>query len=181
MEAFVSSGGLGSGLGSGLGNLGQMAQSVTQMAQDMSNAFGAGSNGRPQQAQPAVQPAAAQPSTPAPEPVAEVVYVEGYTGEIGCEKPVGAERFERMMERISDAAFADDKVSMAKQILRTNCIVIEQLVEILEEISFDEDQLNLAKFAYDHVYDLENYYEVYSVFSFSSSSDELDDFIESQH
>ena len=86
-----------------------------------------------------------------------------------------------MMERISDAAFADDKVSMAKQILRTNCIVIEQLVEILEEISFDEDQLNLAKFAYDHVYDLENYYEVYGVFSFSSSSDELDDFIESQH
>ena len=82
---------------------------------------------------------------------------------------------------LSDAAFADDKVSMAKQILRTNCIVIEQLVEILEEISFDEDQLNLAKFAYDHVYDLENYYEVYGVFSFSSSSDELDDFIESQH
>ena len=177
MEAFVSSG----GLGSGLGNLGQMAQSVTQMAQDMSNAMGSGSNGWPQQSQPAAQPAAAQPSTPAPEPVAEVVYVEGYTGEIGCEKPVGAERFERMMERISDAAFADDKVSMAKQILRTNCIVIEQLVEILEEISFDEDQLNLAKFAYDHVYDLENYYEVYSVFSFSSSSDELDDFIESQH
>ena len=181
LEAFVSTG----GMGSGLGNLGQMAQSVTQMAQDMSNAMGAGMNGRPQQAQPvaqpATQPAAAQPSTPAPEPVVEVVYVEGYTGEIGCEKPVGAERFERMMERISDAAFADDKVSMAKQILRTNCIVIEQLVEILEEISFDEDQLNLAKFAYDHVYDLENYYEVYGVFSFSSSSDELDDFIESQH
>ena len=177
LEAFVSTG----GMGSGLGNLGQMAQSVTQMAQDMSNAMGAGMNGRPQQSQPAAQPAAAQPSTPAPEPVAEVVYVEGYTGEIGCEKPVGAERFERMMERISDTAFADDKVSMAKQILRTNCIVIEQLVEILEEISFDEDQLNLAKFAYDHVYDLENYYEVYGVFSFSSSSDELDDFIESQH
>ena len=181
LEAFVSTG----GMGSGLGNLGQMAQSVTQMAQDMSNAIGAGSNGWPQQsqpaAQPATQPAAAQPSTPAPEPVVEVVYVEGYTGEIGCEKPVGAERFERMMERISDAAFAEDKVSMAKQILRTNCIIIEQLVEILEEISFDEDQLNLAKFAYDHVYDLENYYEVYGVFSFSSSSDELDDFIESQH
>ena len=181
LEAFVSTG----GMGGGLGNLGQMAQSVTQMAQDMSNAMGAGMNGRPQQAQPVAQPvaqpAAAQPSTPAPEPVVEVVYVEGYTGEIGCEKPVGAERFERMMERVSDAAFADDKVSMAKQILRTNCIVIEQLVEILEEISFDEDQLNLAKFAYDHVYDLENYYEVYGVFSFSSSSDELDDFIESQH
>ncbi|MGB1076269.1 MAG: DUF4476 domain-containing protein [Flavobacteriales bacterium] len=181
LETFVST----SGMGSGAANLGQMAQSVTQMAQDMSNAFGAGSNSRPQQAppaaQPAVQPAAAQPSTLAPEPEVEIVYVEGYTGEIGCEKPVGAERFERMMERISDAAFADDKVSMAKQILRTNCIVIEQLVEILEEISFDDDQLDLAKFAYEHVYDLENYYEVYGVFSFSSSSDELDDFIEGQH
>ena len=61
------------------------------------------------------------------------------------------------------------------------CIVIEQLVEILEEVAFDEGQLDLAKFAYEHVYDLENYYEVYGVFSFSSSSEELDAYIQSQY
>ena len=111
----------------------------------------------------------------------QIVYVEGYSGSIGCETPVGPDRFERMMDRIYDASFSDEKVNIAKQILRTNCIVIEQLVEILEEVAFDEGQLDLAKFAYEHVYDLENYYEVYGVFSFSSSSEELDAYLQSQY
>ena len=51
---------------------------------------------------------------------------------------------------------------------------------MLEEITFDEDQLVLAKFAYEHVYDLENYYKVYDVFSFSSSGEELEEYIESK-
>jgi len=83
--------------------------------------------------------------------------------------------------RIYDASFSDEKVNIAKQILRTNCIVIEQLVEILEEVAFDEGQLDLAKFAYEHVYDLENYYEVYGVFSFNSSSEELDAYLQSHY
>ena len=32
---------------------------------------------------------------------------------------------------------------------------------------------NMDKFAYDHVYDLENYWEVYGVFSFSSSNPQI--------
>ena|GEM_PF-504215 len=127
------------------------------------------------------QPAAVPTPVPAaPEPAApvQVVYVEGYTGRIGCERPVGADRFAGMMETISDAAFSDDKVRIAKQIMRSNCLVIEQLVEILEEITFDEGQLDLAKFAYEHIYDLENYYQVYGVFSFSSSGEELDEYIQ---
>jgi hypothetical protein len=126
-----------------------------------------------QQTQQTQQPPQSQPQ--------QVIYVDGYSGQIGCEIPVGANRFERMMERIYDASFSDEKVSIAKQILRTNCLVISQLVKILEEIAFDEGQLELAKFAYDHVYDLENYFEVYGVFSFSSSSEELDEFIENQY
>ena len=121
------------------------------------------------------------PPPPSQNESVQIVYVEGYSGSIGCEIPVGPDRFERMMDRIYDASFSDEKVNIAKQILRTNCIVIEQLVEILEEVAFDEGQLDLAKFAYEHVYDLENYYEVYGVFSFSSSSEELDAYIQSQY
>lgn len=134
---------------------------------------------QPVQAAPAAAPVQAAPVQPVPEP--EVVYVEGYSGKIGCTNPVDDARFERMMERIADKGFSDEKVAMAKQILRTNCLVISQLVEILEEITFDEGQLELAKFAYDHIYDLENYWEVYGVFSFSSSTEELEEFIESQY
>ena len=109
-----------------------------------------------------------------------VVYVDGYSGKIGCSKPVSPERFKSMMESIDNASFAEDKVRVAKRILKTNCLTIDNLVLILEEISFDEDQLELAKFAYEHVHDLENYYKVYDVFSFSKSGEELEDYIENR-
>lgn len=109
-----------------------------------------------------------------------VVYVDGYSGKIGCSTPVSEDRFKSMMESVDNASFAEDKVRVAKRILKTNCLTIDNLVLILEEISFDEDQLDLAKFAYDHVYDLENYYKVYDVFSFSKSGEELEEYIENR-
>ena len=109
-----------------------------------------------------------------------VVYVEGYSGKIGCSTPASEDRFKSMMESIDNASFAEDKVRVAKRILKTNCLTIDNLVLILEEISFDENQLDLAKFAYDHVYDLENYYKVYDVFSFSKSGEELEEYIENR-
>ena len=109
-----------------------------------------------------------------------IIYVPGYNGNIGCSNPVKEERFEDMMESVEDASFAEDKVRVCKRILKTNCLIIDQLIMMLEEISFDEDQLELAKFAYDHVYDLENYYKVYDVFSFSKSGEELEEYIENR-
>ena len=141
--------------------------------------------GQQHQAQSSISYSSQQTQTVVQPPVQntqpQVVYVVGYSGQIGCEKPVGVDRFERMMERIYDASFSEDKVNLAKQILRTNCLVIEQLLEIMEEVAFDEGQLELAKFAYDHIYDLENYYEVFSVFSFSSSSEDLDEFLQDKY
>ena len=109
-----------------------------------------------------------------------IVYVPGYNGSVGCSQPVSSERFEDMMSSVEDASFAEDKVRVCKRIMKTNCLIIDNLIEMLEEITFDEDQLVLAKFAYDHIYDLENYYKVYDVFSFSSSGEELEEYIENR-
>ena len=108
------------------------------------------------------------------------VYADGYSGKIGCSQPVSSERFKSMMESVNNASFAEDQVRVAKRILKTNCLTIDNLVLILEEISFDEDQLELAKFAYEHVYDLDNYYKVYNVFSFSKSGEELEEYIDNK-
>ena len=113
-------------------------------------------------------------------PQTQIVYVPGYSGSVGCEVPVNSSRFEDMMASVEDASFAEDKVRVCKRILNTNCLTVEHLVMMLEEITFDEDQLVLAKFAYEHVYDLENYYKVYAVFSFSNSGEELEQYIESK-
>ena len=166
-------------------NVGQTSMNVSMNTNAGHMSMGLGQQQQQQQQQPTMSQPAQQPQTavqPPAQPVqTQIVYVEGYSGQIGCEKPVSADRFERMMARIEDASFSDDKVNVAKQILRTNCLVIEQLVAMLEEVAFDEGQLDLAKFAYDHIYDLENYYEVYSVFAFSSSNDELDEFLQGKY
>jgi len=158
-------------------NVDQLGMNVNMNMSDGNLSLGIQDQPEQTAAAPAPVPAAPQ-QAPAPAAPVQVVYVEGYTGRIGCERPVGADRFSGMMGTISDAAFSDDKVRIAKQIMRSNCLVIEQLVEILEEITFDEGQLDLAKFAYEHIYDLENYYQVYGVFSFSSSGEELDAYIQ---
>jgi hypothetical protein len=177
--------------GMGAGGVDQMSINMnvgqTSMNISMNNNSGQLSTGidQQQQAQSSISHSSQQTQTVVQPPVQntqpQVVYVVGYSGQIGCEIPVNADRFKRMMERISDASFSEDKVNLAKQILRSNCLVIEQLLEIMEEVAYDEGQLDLAKFAYDHIYDLENYYEVYSVFSFSSSSEELDEFLQDKY
>jgi len=188
LESFVPM----SPSGMGAGGIDQMSMNMnvgqTSMNVSMNTNAGQMSMGMGQQQQhqqPTMSQPAQQPQTsvqPSAQPVqTQIVYVEGYSGQIGCEKPVSADRFQRMMARIEDASFSDDKVNVAKQILRTNCLVIEQLVAMLEEVAFDEGQLDLAKFAYDHIYDLENYFEVYGVFSFSSSNDELDEFLQNKY
>ena len=117
----------------------------------------------------------------APSATTQVVYVSGYSGKIGCTPPVSAERIEDMANTVEKQSFSDDKVRVTKQIIRTNCITLDQLIVILEKFDWDDGKLEIAKFAYDYVYDLENYYKLYDLFSFSSSGEDLEEFLESKY
>ncbi len=110
--------------------------------------------------------------------VQEVVYVDGYTGEIGCQPPLSQSRFNSMLNTIDDQSFASSKKRIAKQIISNNCMVVGDLVQILELFTFESDKLEMAKFAYQYIYDIENYYEVNNVFDFETSIEELDRFLQ---
>ena len=111
----------------------------------------------------------------------EVIYVSGYSGKIGCTPPINSVRLEDMAKTVKNQTFSDDKVRVTKQIIRSNCITLDQLIVLLNEFDWDDGKLEIAKFAYDYVYDLENYYKVYNLFTFSSSGEELDEFIQSKN
>lgn len=128
-----------------------------------------------EQAAPVEQAAPAQ-NISKPEPV----YVSGYSGVVGCTPPTSSERIESMAKTVENQSFGDDKVRVTKQILRTNCVTLDQLIVILNKFDWDDGKLEIAKFAYDYVYDLENYYKVYDLFSFSSSGEELEEFLNSR-
>lgn len=110
-----------------------------------------------------------------------VVYVPGYEGEIGCVPPVTPERYESMLQAVKNQDFDDNKLRVAKQIIKQNaCLTVNQLVGILKLFDFERNKLELAKFAYHYVYDIENYYKVNNVFDFDSSIKKLDAYIKQQ-
>jgi hypothetical protein len=109
--------------------------------------------------------------------VPDIIYVNGYEGGVGCVPPVSDGKLNRMIASISNQSFEDGKVRVAKQIVRSNFITVEQLLKLLEEFNFDEGKLEVSKFSFDHTYDLDNYFMIYDVFSFSSTGEELEQYI----
>ena len=106
-----------------------------------------------------------------------VVYVPGYNGVVGCTPPVNSQRFNSMLNSIEEQTFSNSKLLVAKQIIRSNCITVNHLVRIAKLFTFDDNKLALAKYAYDYVYDVDNYYKFNSVFDFDKNIRELDNFI----
>ena len=72
----------------------------------------------------------------------EVIYVSGYSGKIGCTPPVNSERLEDMAKTVKNQTFGDDKVRVTKQIVRSNCITLDQLIVLLNEFDWDDGTID---------------------------------------
>lgn len=81
---------------------------------------------------------------------------------------------------IESKSFEDDKLKVAKQITRNNCLSSEQVAQVMGVFTFEDTRVEYAMFAYDYVYDANNYWKVNDAFEFSFSIDELDEYIESK-
>jgi hypothetical protein len=114
-----------------------------------------------------------------PPPPGEIL--PGYSGPVGCPMPMSKDAFERAIESVKEKTFEDSKLTMAKQITGMNCLLSEQVKDLMLLLTFESSRLELAKFAYGHTYDLGNYFIVNDAFNFESSMKELDDFIRNPH
>lgn len=106
-----------------------------------------------------------------------IIYVPGYTGNVGCPMPVNQGEFEGIKRTISSKSFEDSKLTIAKQVVANKCLTCGQVKEIMKLFSFEDSRLDFAKFAYKHTYDIENYYMLNDAFTFESSIDELNEYI----
>lgn len=98
---------------------------------------------------------------------------------VGCINayPMATNNFNSAMSSIRSTSFSDSQLKTAKQVATSNCLSTSQIVQICRIFSFEETKLDFAKFAYDHCTDPNNYFKVNEVFSFSSSSDDLNNYI----
>ena len=113
-----------------------------------------------------------------PEPEPEPEYnLPGYRGPVGCDWPMDDSAFNRAKNAISNQSFESDMLSIAKQVASNNCLLVNQVIEMVELFGFESSRLEFAKYAYRYTYDVGNYHEVNNAFSFSSSQRELNDYI----
>ncbi len=106
-----------------------------------------------------------------------IIYVPGYTGQIGCLMPMDAASFAQAKQSIKSKSFEDDKLKIAKQILNNNCVTTNQVKELMGVMTFEDSKLELAKYCWGYTYDVKNYYLVNDAFTFSSSIDDLNDYM----
>lgn len=109
---------------------------------------------------------------------AQPVYVHpGYSGPTGCPMPMNDADFAGVKSSISSKSFEDSKLTVAKQVIQANCLLSGQVREIMMLFSFENNKLDLAKYAYGFTFDLGNYFKVNDAFQFESSIDELNQYI----
>jgi hypothetical protein len=108
------------------------------------------------------------------------VYLPGYTGPVGCPVPLSNTEFADLSQTISSKSFEESKMTIAKQVLRDRCMFVTQVKQVMMQFSFEQTRLDFAKFAYERTYDIGNYFKVNDAFTFESSIDDLNEYIDSR-
>jgi hypothetical protein len=119
------------------------------------------------------------PPLPAPAP-APIVYLPGYNGPIGCPIPMSPNDFSALKNTITSKTFEETRLTIAKQVVGDRCLITDQVKELLQAFTFEDSKLDIAKFAYGRTYDIGNYFKVNDVFTFESSIEELNYYIQSR-
>jgi hypothetical protein len=108
------------------------------------------------------------------------VYVmPGYNGPTGCPYPMSPQDFAGIKASILNKSFESTKLEIAKQVLGQRCMTSGQVTEIMSCFDFESTKLDFAKFAYGRTFDLGNYYMVNDAFTFESSINDLNRYINS--
>lgn len=93
---------------------------------------------------------------------------------------ISQEDFDDRLKAIKNTSFDKDKLAKAKMVLRDEYYTTNQVIEVVKLFSFDNFKLDFAKWAYKNTMDKKNYYKVQDHLSFSSSKNDLGNFIMKQ-
>jgi Domain of unknown function (DUF4476) len=86
--------------------------------------------------------------------------------------------FEALKARIRQNTFDKKRVETAKTLTKQSVLTSNQVIEIVQLITSDNNRLDYAKFAYDYVSDRDNYMIVVESMAFESSKKELQRYLD---
>lgn len=88
--------------------------------------------------------------------------------------------FQQFKQSCERESFDNTRMKIARQFMPMNYFTTTQVKELLGIFSFENNKLDMAKYAYDYTVDKGNYYVVNDAFSFSNSKEALMDYIKNR-
>ncbi|MCE2962202.1 MAG: DUF4476 domain-containing protein [Chitinophagales bacterium] len=88
--------------------------------------------------------------------------------------------FTNFLNSIRKQSFEKDKDNYIRTYMNSALMNTAQIKQVLKLMSFDATKLDLAKFLFDHCIDKQNYFQVADELQFSSSKNELNDYVKSR-
>ncbi len=82
-------------------------------------------------------------------------------------------QFSNLKSMIYNTTFTSDKLELIKAAAEYNTFTVDQVMQILKMLTFTSDKKDIAVALYDSVCDYNNWYMVYSLFTFSSDIREI--------
>jgi Domain of unknown function (DUF4476) len=118
---------------------------------------------------------------PASQPVAQPTAVREDVVVPGrCSASMSATAFKEAKTSVESKPFDETRLSIAKTLTSANCLTSAQIRDLCGAFSFEETKLDFAKYAYDYCFDTSNYFMVSEAFTFDSSVEELNAYIQSK-
>ena len=88
--------------------------------------------------------------------------------------------FNEAVTLLSKESFDDTRLATAKQIIATNPMTVNQIAQLCRLFTYENNALELAKFAYPYCVEKNKYYMLNDVFTYDSSKRELNEYIGGQ-
>jgi len=85
--------------------------------------------------------------------------------------------FSQLVETLRKESFENTRLKLAKQTVETSYFTTSQVKRLVQLFAFENNKLDMAKFMYRLTIDRENYFQLYDVFDFSSSKEDLANYI----
>mgnify|MGYP001570675238 CR=1 FL=1 len=95
----------------------------------------------------------------------------------GYANVMSAREFNQVWEQIGKEWFESNKLISVKTIIDKNNFTIQQVYDLMLLFTFENNRLEVAKYAYCKIVDKQNIYQLNDALTFSSSKDELARFI----
>ena len=95
----------------------------------------------------------------------------------GYGRAMSLQSFAAFKDAVVKERFDNSRVTIAKQVIDQNYFTVDQVKQLVQIFSTDSYKLDLAKYAYKNTVNRQDYFMLYEAFTFSSSKEDLANYI----